>query len=1173
MTNKATQFDLMMKTIMIVLFVFGLFVFFVDVTKAADWVNDPNNCPIEYAPEGVSCSGGNVICGVSGAACIDPALIVKRTVDSSGSQSLHSGSFGGGYLVNCTAIRDTNGSPYCDNNSQYWCNRDDSCYDDKIQTICKASTWAEESGAFTCATISLNSNTGCISGYTNCSSTVAGCETPIGASCTVGGLTGSLNASCSCIVPTQNFVTGIEALFSTSSPLLWGRQYGEGNLISFSNATSSNIFVVKNDASIFMSSTLATTTDKYFYNYNGDLYWGDMKLGTGGGVTYTAGSGLNLAGYEFTVDTSSNFIWSGQHTFNATTTFPLGVWSADGKVGIGTSTPDFSLSVVGDINVTGGQYLLEGTPLSSLPSGSIGQTLVNAGGVNWEATNIFRINTSSLSVATNDNNVTGYGGVALGVSSTLSGYYGSVSLGVGNNVTGGFGAVAIGEWNTVSGSNGATAIGQYNNISGIAAAGIGSGITISGLRSYGIGSSLNINVPDAFGVNVSSTLFPTISQSNAIALMGGNVGIGTTSPSERLSVVGNISNLITDQSGIKVISTTSLSSYPLDIKVSGNYVYVAKQGSNSISILDISDRNNPIEISSVLVGSGPRSIYVSGRYAYVANLFSDDISIVDISNPKNPIQISTTTVENRPHSIYVSGRYAYVANSGSSSISVVDISNPNNPIQISTTTVGTDPKSVYVSGRYAYIANSGSNNISVVDISNPNNPIQISTITVGTNPESMYVSGRYAYVANYGSSNISIVDISNPNSPVVTSTIFCGVRPNYIYVSGRYAYVTKWTNVPANISNFEIIDISNPGNPVRVNSLAVVNYLHSVAISGNRAYIVSGNSDVLAVIDITGTEVSSLIAHSSEIGNLQVRNDIITQGVGQFGSLNVGTGGILINGSLSVSATNTPSYFGGSVGIGTTTPSATLSVDGTMLVTQTSTMHDIIPERDNEFSLGTAILRWLNGFFVKLFANEATIASSTLTNTVIGTSTITNAIITSSTIINLNAANATTTNLYTENLIVSNTVKSNLFCDASGSNCFDPSEFGWSIPQAQTMNTTTASYNGNFGSYGSANGKVSYEAANEICSSTVGVGFHICQTNEIIDIIRLYGTSTFAGKINGWIANGPPGYVTVSTNDCEGYTTSSALSYGAWWKYNDNNGGGSGKMISCNSSMPISCCK
>ena len=343
--RTTTQFDLTMKTIMIALFVFGLFTFFVDITKAADWVNDPNNCPTEYIPEGVSCSGGNVICGVSGAACIAPSLIVKRNIDSAGSQTLYSLNFGGGYLINCTAIRDS-AAPYCDNETQYWCNRDASCYGQYRQTICLANSWAGGGlgVSFNCATTASGTNMGCISGRTNCDAN-PDCETVIGSVCMVDGLPGTRNASCGCDLPTQNFVTGIEAKFSTTSPLLWGKQFGTGDLISFSNATSSNIFVVKNDASVFMSSTLATTSEKYFYNYQGDLYWGDIKLNSGGGV-YLAGSGLDLiGGNTFIVSTTQNFNWTGQHAFGSTTTFPLGVWSANGKVGISTTTLIYTLNV------------------------------------------------------------------------------------------------------------------------------------------------------------------------------------------------------------------------------------------------------------------------------------------------------------------------------------------------------------------------------------------------------------------------------------------------------------------------------------------------------------------------------------------------------------------------------------------------------------------------------------------------------------------------------------------------------------------------------------------------------------------------------------------------------------------------------------------------------------
>jgi hypothetical protein len=170
---------------------------------------------------------------------------------------------------------------------------------------------------------------------------------------------------------------------------------------------------------------------------------------------------------------------------------------------------------------------------------------------------------------------------------------------------------------------------------------------------------------------------------------------------------------------------------------------------------------------------------------------------------------------------------------------------------------------------------------------------------------------------------------------------------------------------------------------------------------------------------------------------------------------------------------------------------------------------------------------------------------------------------------NFDFGGVTTTNLYSSgNITASGSVQSDLYCDANGLNCFDPQ----AVTAITQINTTTGSYNGNFGSYPAAGGKVGYEAANEICDSEFS-GSRLCQAHEIINLIMSQGASIFAGISHGWVANGPPGYVTVSTNDCEGYTSSAATTYGAWWKYSDNVGGGSGKMISCNSAMPISCCQ
>ena len=72
-------------------------------------------------------------------------------------------------------------------------------------------------------------------------------------------------------------------------------------------------------------------------------------------------------------------------------------------------------------------------------------------------------------------------------------------------------------------------------------------------------------------------------------------------------------------------------------------------------------------------------------------------------------------------------------------------------------------------------------------------------------------------------------------------------------------------------------------------------------VSGRYAYVVSPNSNDLKVIDVSGGEFTSLIAHSLEAGNLQVRNDMIAQGQVQVtGGLNVGTGGIFSDGNVGI---------------------------------------------------------------------------------------------------------------------------------------------------------------------------------------------------------------------------------------------------------------------------------
>ena len=95
--------------------------------------------------------------------------------------------------------------------------------------------------------------------------------------------------------------------------------------------------------------------------------------------------------------------------------------------------------------------------------------------------------------------------------------------------------------------------------------------------------------------------------------------------------------------------------------------------------------------------------------------------------------------------------------------------------------------------------------------------------------------------------------------------------------------------------------LQEPQTPVVVGSLVIGGDPLSVYVSGRYAYVVDSTSADLKVIDISGAEVTSLVAHSLEAGNLQVRNDMNAQGQLQVsGGLNVGTGGIFSDGNVGI---------------------------------------------------------------------------------------------------------------------------------------------------------------------------------------------------------------------------------------------------------------------------------
>lgn len=392
------------------------------------------------------------------------------------------------------------------------------------------------------------------------------------------------------------------------------------------------------------------------------------------------------------------------------------------------------------------------------------------------------------------------------------------------------------------------------------------------------------------------------------------VGIGTTTPGSKLTVVGGN---ITQVAGGDVSEKGNISlNDSLDVFVAGTYAYIA-DGTAGLSIVDVSNPDTPVSIGSYNTSGTAQGVYVSGTYAYIAD-GTAGLQVIDISTPSAPTLVGTYATNDSTHDVYVSGKYAYLAD-GAEGLSVIDVSDPTTPVLAGSYNSSGTGLGIYISGNYAYLAD-GADGLAIINIANPATPslAGASTGFSGGTAEGIYISGKYAYLAD-GDEGLRILDVSDPTSPALLSTVTEAYGAHDVYVSGKYAYVGSYT--------FSIIDVTDPASPNIVSETYSIYSLTGIHVAGKYAYA-SDSGRGLQIFDINGIDTPSLYAGSIQSDILSVTGNIFAGGdMYVQGGLTAGPLGIFSNGGVSANGTST---FLGSLGLGTTTPSAQLTTTGTV---------------------------------------------------------------------------------------------------------------------------------------------------------------------------------------------------------------------------------------------------
>lgn len=237
-------------------------------------------------------------------------------------------------------------------------------------------------------------------------------------------------------------------------------------------------------------------------------------------------------------------------------------------------------------------------------------------------------------------------------------------------------------------------------------------------------------------INISNPAAPSYVTSLAVPgiydiKIKGDYAFVTTSWNDEL-----VSIDISDPSNPSVADTVTFAGWTtVSVYILGDYAYVAASG--TLFVVDISDPTNISEEGHIENPGAPDSellgccyVIVEGSYAYVSAIGSDTFTVVNVSNPAIPSIEGFLALTEGPVGLYKVGDYVYVCVFGDWTFQIIDVSAPATPSLVASFDIAAAlgagnprPREVIVIGDHAYVTEGDGNaawdGLVVIDISDP----------------------------------------------------------------------------------------------------------------------------------------------------------------------------------------------------------------------------------------------------------------------------------------------------------------------------------------------------------------------------------------------------------------------------------------------------------------------
>lgn len=277
---------------------------------------------------------------------------------------------------------------------------------------------------------------------------------------------------------------------------------------------------------------------------------------------------------------------------------------------------------------------------------------------------------------------------------------------------------------------------------------------------------------------------------------------------------------------------------------------------------------------SVDIGQHGNDVEVDDDYAYVAtHKNTEGLSIVEISDVENPNQTSSLDVAGKGRYVFKNGNILYMGvEKDTQGLAIVNVADPANPAILSTADVGGYGNEIVVANDILYmgVANNDGG-FAMYNVSNPSSPSLLRKMDLDVSVEALDVQGNYAFVGtNSSTAGFQVINVADPANPWVAATLDVDGTVTAVKVDGIFAYVgTSDTD-----DSLHIINIADPANPFEITSLDVTNKIEDIGILNSYLYVTLNQNDYgLGVVNV-GNPAAPYLAFTVDTGGKGTGVDI-----------------------------------------------------------------------------------------------------------------------------------------------------------------------------------------------------------------------------------------------------------------------------------------------------------